>query len=56
MNADEVVRARMDGPVYRSWRARAGGILFTAVWLIYLISPVQDLFTGTTAWRCGGAG
>jgi two-component system sensor histidine kinase DesK len=31
---------------YQSRAARMAGILFTGVWLLYLIGPVVDLFTG----------
>jgi len=36
------------GPLagYRSRGARIAGIVFTGVWLLYLIGPVVDLFTG----------
>jgi two-component system, NarL family, sensor histidine kinase DesK len=36
------------GPLagYRSRNARIAGIVFTGVWLLYLIGPVVDLFTG----------
>ena len=36
------------GPLagYRSRGARIAGIVFTGVWLLYLIRPVVDLFTG----------
>jgi two-component system, NarL family, sensor histidine kinase DesK len=37
---------RWDGPGYHSRGARILGTMFTGVWLLYLIGPVVDLFTG----------
>src|ERR1700744_4255391 len=42
-----------DGPDQESWHpgyqnkaARVAGVVFTGVWLLYLIGPVADLLTG----------
>jgi len=47
---------RWDTPGYHSRGARLAGTLFTAVWLIYLVAPVVDLFTGhySALYRWGG--
>ncbi len=43
-------------PGYHNRAAKIGGTIFTAVWLIYLVGPVVDLFTGhySALYRWGG--
>jgi two-component system sensor histidine kinase DesK len=47
---------RWDTPGYHNRGARVAGTVFTAVWLIYLVAPVVDLFTGhySALYRWGG--